>query len=244
MRSHTMRSLVLGAVIMSLFQVASRADTVVFDFTGHVTSVYDPFGLVGSLITAGDPVSASLQYDTATPDLFPADPTNGRYLGAGLNNVQIDDFFFAESFVQMDILHNGNGGQEYFEALGFDHMTAWPVQLPTFTHTELTFIFAQTEQQFNMLSSDALPTSIDFSKADFRLAYVRSATRDLNMYEIHFALAQVPELGTAALLATGLLVLAALLGAPPSAFSSAMRRMRARISSFSHCALSSQQNTN
>jgi hypothetical protein len=220
MRSHTMRSLVFGALIMSLFQVASRADTVVFDFTGHVTFVYDPFGLVGSLITAGDPVSASLQYDTATPDLFPADQTNGRYIGAGSDQVQIDEFFFAESFVQMDI---GNGG---LQALGFDHMTAWPVQLPTFTHIELTFIFAQTGQPFTMLSSDALPTSIDFSKADFRLAYVRSGTQDLNMYEIQFAIEPVPEPGTAASLATGLLVLAALLSAPASAFSSGMRRMR------------------
>jgi len=80
MRFGTRGSLFSAFALLSLAPIASQAETITFDFTGHVTSVYDPFGLVASLITTGDPVLASLRYDTTTPDLYPADPTRGAYL--------------------------------------------------------------------------------------------------------------------------------------------------------------------
>ncbi len=210
MRFGTLGSLFSAAAILSLTPLASQAETITFDFTGHVTSVYDPFGIVGSLITTGDPVLASLRYDTTTPDLYPGDPTRGTYLNTpGWLKVAIDGLGFEQtSSIQVDVLHGfvATGlPQELLQGLFVGTPTAWPDQLPTFTYSSILLGIGQTTPPFSLLSSDALPTSIDLSKADIRSGLVRSGTQEVNMYEIQFGTA-IPEPRTATLLVGGLLL--------------------------------------
>jgi hypothetical protein len=218
MRFGTLGSFISAAVILSLAPIASQAETITFDFTGHVTSVYDPFGFVGSLITTGDPVLASLRYDTTTPDFYPADPTRGTYrYSPGWLKVDIDGLAFEKTptVEVVDVLY-GFQNEELLQALDFlAAPTAWPDQLPTFTFSEISMFIGRTTPSFSLLQSDALPSSIDLSKADIHWGQVGSGTQELNMYEIQFALDSVtvlpeptaiPEPRSATLLASGLLL--------------------------------------
>jgi hypothetical protein len=215
MRFRTLGSFASASVMLLLAQTALQADPITFDFTGYVSSVHDPFGLVGSLIETGDPVLASLRYDTATPDFYPADPTRGTYIGSpGWLKVDIKGLDFERtSSVQVDVLHGFVADvlpQELLQAAAFDGVTAWPAQLPTFTHSEILMFIGQTTPPFSLFSSDALPSSIDLSKADRLSGFVRSGTQELNMYEVQFALSPgvvVPEPRTLAPLAGGLLLI-------------------------------------
>jgi len=213
MRFGTLGSLFSAVALLSLAPIASQAETITFDFTGHVTSVYDPFGLVGSLITTGDPILASLRYDTTTPDFYPADPTRGEYPNTpGWLKVDIDGLAFEKTpTVEVVAVLNGFQDQELLNAFDvLDNPTAWPGQLPTFTYPEISMFIGQTTPPFSLFPSDALPSEIDLSKADIRWGFVRAGTQDLNMYEIQFALdsvpSTIPEPGTATLLAGGLLL--------------------------------------
>jgi hypothetical protein len=214
MRLGTLGSFFSAVAILSLTPVASQAETITFDFTGHVTSISDPFGFVGSLITTGDPVLVSLRYDTTTPDFYPADPTRGTYrYSPGWLKVDIDGLAFEKTptVEVVDVLH-GSQNQELLQALDFlGTPTAWPSQLPTFTYSPISMGIGQTNPPFSLFQSDALPTSIDLSNADIRGGEVGSSTQELGMYNIQFALDSqspilIPEPGTATLLAGGLLL--------------------------------------
>ena len=199
-----------------LCPVGAVGEIVTFDFTGSVSSVYNPYGVVSpSLIGLGDPVQASLRFDTATQDLYPDDPTRGAYIGPGWFKVNINGLDFERTTtVQVDILHNGNGGQEYFDADAFQNPTSWPAELPLYDYPQIFMAFWQSKPTYDLFSSDALPTALDFSRADMQTAFVRAGTSTANMYEIQFRLLQVPEPGVVSLLPGGLLLL--LLRARPS----------------------------
>lgn len=209
--SSVFHSLVFSlAVSLTVFPANTRAEIITFDFIGTVTSVYNPYNVVSpSLITLGNPVQASLRFDTTTPDLalYADDPTRGSFIGPGWLKVNINGLNFERTTtVQVDILHGANGGQELFQAMALGSPTAWPAELPTYSYPEIFMDFWETGPPYDLLSNAELPTTMDFSRADSMLAFVRAGTSDANMYEIQFKLVQVPEPGGASLLAVGWLL--------------------------------------
>jgi len=145
-------------------------------------------------------VFASLRYDTSTHDLYPEDPTRGTYESPGWLKFQVSGLRFEKNTpVQIDVL-DGFNDSDGFQVLANGQSTVWPTPLPPFAYTELFMSYWQTRPPLTMMSSDALPTAVDFSPADQSLCFARvpSAT---DYYEIQFQLTQVPEPGTWALLA-------------------------------------------
>ncbi len=191
-------------ILTALSTFSSSATPVTFDFTGRVTSVYDPYGLVPpTTIHLGSPVQASLRFDTDTPDwpLYVNDPTRGSFVGSGWLKVNVNGLNFQQTTdIQVDILHGANGGQELFQAMALQNPTAWPTELPVFTFPQIFMAFWETAPPYDLLANAELPISMDFSRADITHAFVRAGTSSLNMYEIQFSLTQVPEPSVAALL--------------------------------------------
>jgi len=190
-----LRHAVFTALVLSSLPALARATIVTFDFKGEVTGIYNPHGLVGPPIAVGSPVMVSLRYDTSTADRYPEDPTRGTYLDTpGFLKADISgQRFESTTRIQLDVLH-GFGGQELFQVLAIGSPNAWPASLPQFTFPEIAMSAVETGPPHDLLISDALPTSIDFSHADQTTGFVRAATRDENMYEIQFSLRQVPTI--------------------------------------------------
>lgn len=212
MQMRSFAFLVCSAAAVLLAPATMPASTITFTFSGSVSSVYDPFGLIGSQITVDDPVSASLRYHTTTADFHPADPTRGAYIATpGWLKIDVDGFRFERtSTIQVDVLHGfvaDTQPQELLQAFFIEGATTWPAHLPTFIFTEAFVFVGQSMPPFSLFSSDALPSLIDFSKADILYGFVRSGTRDTNMYEVQFTLAAVPEPAPGALIAVGVLLI-------------------------------------
>jgi hypothetical protein len=198
------------AILSLLIPRAASAVPVAFDFRGQVTWVGDPYNVLDpASIHVGAPVEASLQFDTSTPDLPPyaGDPTRGCFVGPGWLKVSISGLAFEKTTgVQVDVLHGANGGQELFQAMALQAPTAWPATIPLYNESQIFMSFWETAPPFDLLSSAELPLTMDFSRADDALAFVRSYTADENMYEVQFDLTLIPEPGSMPLLAGGVLI--------------------------------------
>ena len=197
------------AVAIAVGFSQAKAEIVTFNFTGTVTSVYNPYGVISpGLITVGDPVQTSLRYDTTSPDGYPGDPTWGAFVSPGWLTMNFNGLVFGRTTsVRVDILNNGNGGQHLFQAMAQGGATVWPVELPSYAMQDIMTLFWETAPPYDLLSSDQLPTSMDFSRADMSYGFVRASNATFaNMYEIQFSLQQVPEPGAGSLLAGGLIL--------------------------------------
>ena len=215
MKTTTARASLI-VLLLFLLPPAIQASPIQLNFGGTVNGVEDPFGLIGSLVAIGDPIRASVRYDTTTTDLYSADPTRGTYLSPGWLTLDISGLAFEQrSGVQVDVFHHGPGDQEFFQALvccgavgGFGSPTAWPDSLPLFSHYLMLLSIGQTALPYTLFSSDALPPSLNLALADFARGEVSSGTSDMTMYNIHFQLTSVPEPvpepGTFALFSAGL----------------------------------------
>ena len=215
MKTTTARASVI-VLLLCLLPRAIQASPIELNFGGTVNGVEDPFGLIGSLVAIGDPIQASVRYDTTTTDLYPADPTRGTYLSPGWFTLDINGLAFEHrAGVLVDVFHHGPENQEFFQALvccgadgDFGNPTAWPDSLPLFSHYVMLLSIGQTALPYTLLASDALPSSLDLALADFARGQVLSATSDRTMYNIHFQLTSVlepvPEPGTLALFSAGL----------------------------------------
>jgi PEP-CTERM motif len=186
--------------------LGASAEIVTFNFVGSVSYVYNPYAVVDPLlIRIGDPVQASLRYDTTTPDTYP-ESDRGSFIGPGWLKVTINGLTFERTTtVQIDILHGANGGQELFQAMALNGLTSWPNSIPSYPFQNLLLQFWETGPPHDFLSNADLPTSLDFSRADVRLGTITTSTSSANMYEVQFNLTQVPEPATATLLIVGLL---------------------------------------
>jgi hypothetical protein len=215
MKTTTARASLI-VLLLFLLPPAIQASPIQLNFGGTVNGVEDPFSLIGSLVAIGDPILASVRYDTTTTDLYSADPTRGTYLSPGWLTLDINGLAFEHrSGVQVDVLHHFNGNEELFQAMvccgtgnGFGSPTAWPASLPLFSHYRLLLQIGETTLPPTLLSSDVLPPSLDLALADFARGEVSSGTSDRTMYNIHFQLTSVPEPvpepGTLALFSAGL----------------------------------------
>jgi len=189
-------TLAFSIIATWFFALAASGEIVTFDFAGGVSFVYNPYGVVSpSLIQVGDPVQVSLRYDTTTYDGYPNDPTRGAFLSPGWLKARINGLDFqSPTAVQVDIIHDSaNGGQEFFQALAFPSPTVWPEALPVYPYRRLGFASWETGPPYDFLSSDQLPLTLDFSRADIWSGGISTSTSDLNMYEVQFSLVQVPE---------------------------------------------------
>lgn len=215
MKTTTARASLI-VLLLFLLPPAIQASPIQLNFGGTVNAVEDPFGLIGSLVAIGDPILASVRYDTTTTDLYSADPTRGTYLSPGWLTLDINGLAFEHrAGVLVDVFHHGPGNQEFFQALvccggggEFGSPTAWPDSLPLFSHFVMLLSIGQTALPYTLLSSDVLPPSLDLALADFARGEVLSGTSDRTMYNIHFQLTSVPEPvpepGTLALFSAGL----------------------------------------
>ena len=218
MKTTTARASLIVLLLCCLLPPTTQASPVELNFAGTVNFVQDPFGLVGSLVAIGDPILASVRYDTTTTDFYPADPTRGTYLSPGWLTVAVNGLAFEQtSGVQVDVLHGFNAGigtvprQESFSALVTSTSgspTTWPASLPLFSFYHLFLQIGETTLPPSLLSSDALPPSLDLALADFARGEVGSSTSDRSMYAIQFQLdgvmpEPVSEPGTLALLIVG-----------------------------------------
>jgi hypothetical protein len=137
------------------------ATYVTFSFTGEITSVNDPNGLLHGSIAGGSTLTGEFSYDTSAS----ASTSNsaGQYqfnggpvwmsitvpTAAGPVNLG------ASSAMQVEITPGAPG---VFNQVGNASPATWPLPLPASS----PYILVQLNSQESLFSSDALPTSIDF----------------------------------------------------------------------------------
>jgi hypothetical protein len=202
--------LAFSIVAAWFFGLAASGEIVTFDFTGSVHTVYNPYGVVSpSLVQLGDPVWVSLRYDTTALDGYPEDPTRGAFWSPGWLKVNINGLAFeCADKALIDIIHTAaSGGQEFFQALPYGNLTAWPEALPDYPNKGFGFACWETGPPYDFLSNAELPLALDFSRADIRNGGIQTGTDALNMYEVQFSLVQVPEASTPALAGLGAVAL-------------------------------------
>jgi hypothetical protein len=193
-------------IALSFFCTAmAHAETVTLDFAGTVSRVDNPDGSISSSIHPGDAVSVSLRYDTTTPDFYPDDPTRGTYQSPGWLKFQVNDVRFeTTTSVQIDVLHGFNG-QEFFQAMTINDMSAWPTPVLLTDFRQLFLAFWQSTPEFTLFSNDSLPTSLDLTRTDLSHSFATQYSVDgPSGFNIYFGLVQVPEPGVTALLAASL----------------------------------------
>lgn len=74
MRIRSLTVPITVAAILVLVPAPSAGSTIVFDFTGQVSKIYDSYGLIGSLAQVGDPLTARLAYELPT-SVLDSDPS-------------------------------------------------------------------------------------------------------------------------------------------------------------------------
>jgi hypothetical protein len=186
----------------------ARGEDVTFFFAGRVSWIYNPYGAGDALaVSVGDPVQLSLRFDTNTRDLYPEDPTRGAFEGPGWLKTSINGLAFEQTqTVQIGVIHSGNGGQEFFQALALGAASTWPGPLVAYPQKRTVIAFWETGPPYDLLSNAELPTQMDISRADNSFASVLTAGEVETVYEIGFSLVQVPEPCSTALFAVGLLL--------------------------------------
>jgi len=70
----------MGMIVLLVVGQA-QAQLLTFEFSGTIESVYEPNGDFGGAVQVGDPFTVRYTFDTAAPDLLPADPDTGWYAG-------------------------------------------------------------------------------------------------------------------------------------------------------------------
>lgn len=181
-------------VLASLAALPVSAELVTLEFGGQVTSIFNPLGAVsGSLIQTGDPVRLSIRYDTSTPDHRP-DANWGGYQSPGWLRVNIRDLTFEQANgVLVEVMNGANGNQHMFQATADGVMTAWPAALAGFSDPRLFVGIWETQAPIDLLSSAALPTALDVTRADMAVGEVSVSSGNLNAYTVQFQISPIPE---------------------------------------------------
>lgn len=204
MRAHSVVGIllaVLAAAIGWSYTVA-EAVPVTFDFRGHVTFILNTGSPIGSLVEVGDPVLASLRYDTATPDTEGSSNV-GRYIGPGWIKVRINGLAFEHTAGVEVLVVNDIGVPDTV----FDSVTArgssstptrWPNQLLPLSSSDLFLTWSEEIPiSFQVLpvlvTSDALPISGDVFNVAGRGA-IRGASIPASSHVVGFDLSPFPDL--------------------------------------------------
>ena len=165
------------AVAALVWSAGARATLVEVQLTGHVLNIQglDVTGVFGPPNTSlvGDAYAATITYDTASApaDLYPANPNYGYYQRTAQGG--------GPSFLSISVTINGhtetvNGLTNYQQAT-VDPTSATSVYFATSNHGPVTPGSTSFDESFadftlggngvqGIVSSDALPTSVDASK--------------------------------------------------------------------------------
>ena len=82
-RLHTRVPVVVAVLAFAFMTCLVQAVPITFQFTGEITSIYDPSRLLGSRIAIGDHYAGKVVFESTTPDSVPSNPTVGRYESPG-----------------------------------------------------------------------------------------------------------------------------------------------------------------
>ncbi|MBI4718873.1 MAG: hypothetical protein HY763_13795 [Planctomycetes bacterium] len=155
MRSYQ-RRIAIGFLLGSFGAVGAPAPAspVTFGFTGEVTTVLDPFGLLQGHVSPGMPIHGAYTFESKTPDSLPTFPSSGVYENAIVGSEgQIGTLDYAlfdtPSAANLIAVENNNFG------LGRDRYLAASSNLFLAYHIGLNIELVDSSQQ--MFSSDALP---------------------------------------------------------------------------------------
>jgi hypothetical protein len=199
----------LTVMVLGLLFAAGRADatTLTFDFTGTVLSNdFNPFGITD---LSGTPVTGNFSYDTGTAD-SDADPTRGTYLQ---QNVMFTFTFASGATVTNDgefIVVAFNDVQGVGDA--FQVGREQPALVNGVQEASASAALLLADLTETVFSSDALPATLNLADFAFRRGSLVDVDREgvsiaFGIDTLTAAAVPVPEPGTIALLAGGLLPL-------------------------------------
>ena len=141
---------VMGGVLASLLVCGgAQGVPVVYQFSGFIEEVYEPYNEFGGAVHVGDPFTVTYTFDSEAPDSVPDDPNRSHYEGLGAGLI-LPGFTYSSPSVSMGI-NSVRLGQ-----LGF----GTPFGAPRFV----------TSFSSLPLDSDALPAP--WSRPGGRLAFV------------------------------------------------------------------------
>lgn len=182
--------------------IAPSPGTITFSFTGVVTSTYDTLGLLQGKVAVGDRVSGVFAYDTEAPDGNLLDPTFGSYAfrsgPAGIwvtvetSSGQLrftQDYSSYTAAFWLVVLNGYQPVGDLFQALGYGSSRTFDVPVLPSGNTAVDVILGNPSVVSDLLSSDALPLSLDLSRSapGYRSGAVYSATIN-NGWSIQFSL--------------------------------------------------------
>jgi hypothetical protein len=200
-----MRRFALALGLAGALAAPAGAATITVSFTGTVDFVSPQIS--SGPFEAGDPISGSLQIDSATPD-SDALPTEGEYLGA-VSNLLFSFGGYDGTGAGENQLHMRDGAgfvvDNFFVQSGFDgaNVGGFPPQL---FHLDLG------DTANTVFTSDVIPASLDLADFEIRGLFIGFLDGN-NVYAVNGTITAltytVPEPGVLALLALGAGLLAA-----------------------------------
>lgn len=187
-------SLIVSFLAIACTGSLASAGLVTWDFTGVITAVTDPNGMVTGSVDIGTPFSGSVTFETTTPDTAPGDVTLGTYDGAITDlsgSVNTLNFFGAGVFNSIHVDDSGAPG---------DTITLLAALLNTPSLGETSSVgFAVADSTGDMFANDSLTGEVPVF--EFGIFILETESQSLHLDGTITSI--VPEPASLVLLAAG-----------------------------------------